>query len=91
MAIPITVLIRVRPAAPAPRAAAAISVRSVTLGLSLAHRGARQAAVASTTSAVAAGEWANMSLRPSMFGQLRFTSTAVSRDATSDSMAAALA
>src|SRR5205085_770071 len=41
--------------------------------------------------AVTAGEWANMSLRPSMFGQLRFTSTAVSRDATSDSMAAALA
>ena len=72
-------------------AAAAISVISVTLGLSLAHRGRPTTAVASITSAVACAEWANMSFLASTLGQLRFTSTATSRGPASASMAAALA
>ena len=83
MAMPVTVLTRVRASAPARRAAPAISVTSVTFGLSLAHRGRRQPAVASTASAVNAADWANIARRPSplpatpwRFGQLRFTSTA---------------
>ena len=91
MAMPITVLTKVRASAPAPRAASAIPTRSVTLGLSLAHRGRAQAAVASTASAVADGEWANTSLRRSTLGQLRLTSTARTAAGAAASMAAALA
>src|SRR3954454_21135715 len=76
MAMPLTGLTSVSASAPAPRAAPAISVRSVTLGLSLAHRGRRQPAVAAIASAVSAGEWANIDRRLSTLGQLRLTSTA---------------
>ena len=76
MVMPITVLTRVRASAPASRAAPAISVRSVTLGLSLAQRGRPQPAVAAMASAVRAGEWANIARRLSTLGQLRLTSTA---------------
>ena len=77
--------------APADRAAAPISVRSVTLGLSLAQRGRRQAALAATASAVADAEWANMRRRSSRLGQLTFTSTATTSGGAPASMAAALA
>ena len=46
------------------------------VGLSLAHRGRRQAAVAAIAARVAAGEWANMCRRSSRLGQERLTSTA---------------
>jgi hypothetical protein len=46
------------------------------LGLSLAQRGRPHAAVAATTSAVAAAEWANRSRPDSVFGHERLTSTA---------------
>ena len=45
-------------------------------GESLAHSGRPQAPDAVTTAPVAVGEWANMRLRSSRFGQLTFTSTA---------------
>ena len=48
-------------------------------------------AVASITSAVADGEWANMWRRSSTLGQLRFTSTATTPAGASVSMVAALA
>ena len=71
MAMASAVLIRVTPSAPAASAAPAISARSATVGLSLAHSGqvgARSSATAASTSAVAAGEWANIWRRSSMFG-----------------------
>jgi hypothetical protein len=49
------------------------------VGLSLAHRGraGHDSPTAVITSAVAAGEWANILRRSSMLGQLTLTSTAV--------------
>ena len=60
-------------------------------GESLAQRGRRQAAEAATASPVASGEWANMRLRSSRFGQLTFTSTATTQAGASASSAAAAA
>ena len=91
MARPITVLTSARASAPADRAALAISVTSVTLGLSLAQRGRLQAALAATASAVAVAEWANMRRRSSRLGQLTFTSTATTSGGAPASMDAALA
>ena len=59
-ALAATVLTRVRAAAPASRTAPATATRSAVLGLSLAHSGRPQAVTASTTSAAAAGSWANI-------------------------------
>jgi hypothetical protein len=87
--MPITVLTSVTASAPASLAARAMAGRSVTLGLSLAHRGRPQAAVAATTAAVASAEWANTSDRDSTFGQERFTSTATTSAGASASAVAA--
>ena len=94
MAMPITVLMRVTASAPASVAAAAISVRSVTLGLSLAHSGRLPSSpclAAATTSAVAVAEWANMRRRSSTLGQLTLHSTATTWLGRSASSLAALA
>ena len=89
MAMPLTVLTRVRASAPPVSAAPAISVMSVTLGLSLAHRGRPQPAVASIASRVADGSAANMCRPCSRLGQLRLTSTATTCGDTPASAAAA--
>jgi len=74
--MPKRVLTSVTASAPPSRAAAATSGSSGVVGLSFAHRGRRQPAVASITDRVAVVEWANMCRRSSRLGQERFTSTA---------------
>ena len=87
---PSRVLTSVTASAPPSRAAAAISGSSGVVGLSLAHRGRRQPAVASIAARVAAAEWANMCRRSSRLGQERLTSTATtSRGARARRSAAA--
>ena len=77
MAMPSTVLTSVTASAPAAAAASATSARSATFGLSLAQRGRPHAgATAATTSAVAAGEWANMRRAVLEVGARQLTSTA---------------
>ncbi len=61
------------------------------LGESLAHSGRPQAPEACTAAPVAVGEWANMRLRSSRFGQLTFTSTATTHGGASASSDAARA
>ena len=75
--------------APASWAATAIEVRSLTLGLSLAHSGSPQTDAAPTASAVVDGEWANMRLRSSRLGHETLTSTATTPAGASDSISAA--
>ena len=62
--------------APASMAALATSMSSGVFGLSFTHRGTPASRAAATTSAVAWGEWANISRRLSRLGQLAFTSSA---------------
>ena len=74
-------------------AAPTISGRSVTLGLSLTHRGsrlsARPSAAASTARMVPAGEWANIRRRSSRLGQEMLASTATMLHPSSVAAAAA--
>ena len=89
MARPRIVLTSTSALAPAPSAAPATSTRSGVLGLSLAHSGRPAARQASTTSAVARAECANIRDRSSRFGQLALTSTAATSAPASASAAAA--
>ncbi len=91
MASPSAVFTRVTASAPASRTAAAMGTRSATIGVSLAHRGRPQAAVASTASAAVSGNWANMARPWCRFGQLRLTSTATTSGGASANRAAAAA
>jgi hypothetical protein len=60
------------------------------LGLSFAHRGRPQAAVAASASSVAAAEWANIRSRSSTLGHETLTSTATTSGGAPASIAAAL-
>ncbi len=84
-------LTRVTASAPPSTAARAMSgsPTSPMLGLSLAHRGRRQASVAASTSAVSTVEWPNISLPASVLGHEMLTSTATTAAGASASNSAA--
>ena len=87
--MPNSVFYSVTASTPASATAAATSTTRSVLGLSLAHRGRRQAAVAAITSADRAASCAKMPRRPSRFGHERLTSTATTHSGADDSCSAA--